>query len=319
MRVLVTGANGFVGSHLCERLAQLGFSVRAMVRRSSNLQWIRELRLELAYADLCDPATLWVAVQGCELVFHLGAAVRTRDHCEFERVNAAGTGSLVQACIKAGVRRFVLFSSMAAAGPALTPRELVRETQECRPVSDYGAAKLKAEQAVLDERGRLNSVVIRFPAIYGPRDRDGLLLWRWVMRGVMPLSGGTFSAIFVADAVKAALLAAERDVESGSIYHVSDGRSHTWEELAGIAEQLSGRRLIKVRVPSWFLLAVAGLSELFGSGDSIFNSDKARELMQTCWACSIDRARAELGFEPEFDLVAGLAVTLDWYRRAGWL
>lgn len=319
MRVLVTGANGFVGSHLCERLLERGFAVRAMVRRSSNLQWIKDLRLEFAYADLCEPATLGAAVQGCEQVFHLGAAIRARDRHEFGRVNVAGTRSLVEVCLKAGVSRFVMFSSMAAAGPASSPEQPVLETQECRPVSEYGAAKLKAEQAVLDERERLHSVVLRFPAIYGPRDRDSLFLWRWVMRGVMPLLGGTFSAIYVADAVRVALLAVERSVESGSIYHVSDGYSHTWEELAGIAERLSGRRLTKVRLPRWFLLFAASLSEWMSPDSSIFNSDKARELIQECWTCSIERARAELGFEPEFDLARGLAATFEWYRQVGWL
>ncbi|MEO0073930.1 MAG: NAD-dependent epimerase/dehydratase family protein [candidate division WOR-3 bacterium] len=319
MRVLVTGANGFVGSHLCEFLQRSGFSVRAMVRTTSNLQWIAGLGLEFAYADLSDPPSLWVAVQGCENVFHLGAVVRARDRSEFERVNTAGTKSLVDACARAGVRRFLMFSSMAAAGPAPAPDQPSAETQECNPVSDYGLAKLKAEQAVLEASDRLHSVIIRFPAIYGPRDRDGLLLWRWAMKGVMPLLGRTFSVIYVADAVRAAVLAAEKDVKSGSVYHVSDGRCYTWEELAGIVERLSGRRLTKVRIPGWLLPLAASCGELFGSGDSIFNSDKARELMQPCWACSIDRARAELGFEPEYDLAAGLALTFDWYRRTGWL
>jgi nucleoside-diphosphate-sugar epimerase len=319
MRALVTGANGFIGSHLCEHLVKTGGTVRAMVRKSSNLQWIESLNLELVYADLRDEESVREAVKGCDRVFHLGATVRAKDPAEFERVNAQGTRTLAEACVDAGVARFVLFSSLSAAGPAEGAARPLTEKQECRPVSDYGRAKLAAEQVVQGLSGRLHSVILRFPAVYGPRDRDGLVLWRCLSTGVMPLFGGSFSLIYVADAVRAALLAAERTVESGSVYFVSDGNCYTVSDVAAVAEQLLGKRAWKVRLPSWLLCGAAAVSEWLNREGTIFNRDKARELVQSCWVCSLERARAELGFEPEYDLERGLAMTLDWYRESGWL
>jgi len=319
MKALVTGANGFIGSHLCELLKRSGHSVRAMVRVTSDLRWIADLDLELAYADLLDPPALWVAVQGCDWVFHLGATVRTKDTADFERINAGGTRALAEACVRAGARRFVLFSSAAAAGPAQSADQPATEQQECQPVSAYGQGKLMAERAVLGLCETLHSVVLRLPTVYGPRDRDGVQMWRTIKKGLLPAFGGTFSVVYVADAVRAALLAAERDVPAGSVYLVSDGCCHDYDEVAVLAEQLLGRRPLKLKLPAWLVEMAASFSEWLSRDGSIFGRDRVKDLNQQSWVCSPAKARAELGFEPEFDLARGLAVTLGWYRKAGWL
>ncbi len=320
MNALVTGANGFIGSHLCEHLLRLGFSVRGMVRRTSNLQWlasVAQARFELVYGDLRDSESLRRAVADVEKVFHLGANVR--DAREFESVNLNGTRLLAEAALKAGVKRFVLFSSAAAGGPARCRAEPRCEAHPPQPVSRYGQGKLAAEAAIQELRDRLSSVILRLPAVYGPRDRDLVTLLRWARRGVVPVLGGTFSVIHVSDAVRAAALAAERAVRSGSVYYVTDGRCYTFEDLARVVGSAFSRRPLLVRVPRWFVYAAAWLSERFARHGSIFNPDKARELTQECWVANPDKARAELGFVPEYDLTTGLLQTIRWYEEMNWL
>jgi len=319
MRALVTGANGFLGSHMCERLLAGGHTVRAMVRRTSDLRWIRDTGVELAYADLADSAALARAVAGIDRVFHAAAAVRPRDPRDYERVNAEGTRAMAEACAGAGVSRLVFFSSVAAAGPARSPGRPMTEADAVRPVSAYGRGKLAAERVLIELKDRVRSVVLRFPAVYGPRDRDGLVLLRSLKRGVRPVLGGTFSVVYVSDAVRAAELAAGADVGSGSVYYISDGECYSYDEMAGIAEGLIGTKTLRVRVPGWALGAAARVSEWLSREGSILNRDKARELVQDCWACDTTRAREELGFEPEYRLDRGLAETVRWYQERNWL
>jgi len=335
MRALVTGANGFIGSHLCESLLAQGHMVRGLVRRTSDIRWIKGLTesgearsqrpeakgqsLELVYGDVRDGESLRQAAAGVDCVFHLGAAVRARDRRDFEQVNCAGTRLVAEACIAAGVKRFVFFSSAAAAGPAESPERPRHEDDEPAPISAYGRGKLGAELVLQELRDRLHSVILRLLVVYGPRDRDMAIMLRWVKRGLMPVFGGVYSAVYVSDAVQSAVLAAERPVASGSVYFISDGHIYDYADMARVAEKALGRKVLRLKIPIWLLHAAGWLSESLTREGSIFNRDKAREFAQPCWLCNIGRARAELGYEPRYDLDRGMTETIRWYEQMGWI
>lgn len=315
----MTGANGFIGSHMCEMLLSRGHAVRALVRETSDLVWLEGLDLELAYGDLRKRETLAAAVEQADWVFHTAATVRPKNQADFERVNYEGTRTLAEVCAEAGVKRFVFFSSAAAGGPAEGPESPKTEEHPSEPVSLYGKGKLAAERALAELAHRLHSVILRFPAVYGPRDKDSLVLLRNLKLGVRPDFGGTFSVVYVKDAVRAAVMAAESDVASGSVFFVSDGQTHGYDEMGKLAAQLLGRSTVRVKVPEWALQAAAAVSEWLNREGSILNRDKARELAQECWVCSPEKARQEFGFAPEYDLERGMKETVQWYRKQGWL
>jgi len=319
MLALVTGANGFIGSHICELLVAKGLRVRGMVRKTSDLTWIRKLDMELVCGDVRDSGSIDKATDGTDWVFHAAATVRPRDPKDYEEVNYKGAKTIAESCVKAGVKRLVFLSSTAASGPAVGTMFPTTEEQECEPVSRYGRGKLKAEEAVLELTDRLHSVVVRYPAVYGPRDRDSLVLLRNLKRGVRPVFGGTFSVVHVEDAAQGAVLAAERDVESGSVYVISDGGTHTYDQMAEVAEKAMGARTVRVRLPDWAVKAAGQVSEWFSREGAIFNRDKADELTQECWACSPAKAERELGYRPKYDLERGLAETIAWYQERRWL
>ncbi|MBN2537909.1 NAD-dependent epimerase/dehydratase family protein [candidate division WOR-3 bacterium] len=319
MKALVTGANGFIGSHLCDALLAAGHAVRGLVRASSDLAWLEDKPVELARGELRDQASLERAAAGMDWVFHAAATVRPSDPADFERVNYEGTRVLAEACRRAGVRRFVLLSSAAAAGPAAGPDRPVTEDDPVQPVSRYGRGKLRAEQALVELRERLHSVILRLPAVYGPRDRNSLVLLRGLARGVRPVLPGSFSLVYVADVAQAALLAAQAEVPSGSVYFISDGGCYDHRTLGRLVAGMLGRRGVGVPVPKWVIRSAAAVSEWLQREGAIFNRDKARELVQDCWACSPQRAMAELGYRPGHELERGMRVTIDWYRERNWI
>lgn len=325
MRVLVTGANGFLGSHLVEELLSRGQQVRGLVRRTSDLRWLEGLDLELAYGEVTDPASLPAAVREAQIVYHLAGVTKARSQPDYDRVNHQGTVNLLEACRQhhPGLEKFVLVSSLAAAGPSAEGR-LLRETDLCRPVSDYGRSKLLAEQAAALFMDRLPITVVRPPAIYGPRDKDFLVYFGMLRRHLRPLLGWgerRLSICHVRDAAVGIILAGQSPRSAGQIYFIS-GQETTWDELTRIMTAALKVRTLTVRVPLFAVHLAAFWAEMFAPlmrEAPVLDRRKAREMSQRCWTCDWSKARDELGYRPSVPLLEGIRETVEWYREAGWL
>ena len=184
MKALVTGATGFVGSHLAEALRRRGDEVTALVRSPAKAAALGPLGVRVLPGGLDDPDSLARAAEGQDVVFHVAGLVAARDEAEFLRVNRDGTAGLVAAAARARVGRFVYVSSMAAGGPADRGRPLTG-TEPPNPVTAYGRSKLAGETAV--KAGSLPWVIMRPPTVYGPRDREVLKVFRMARWGVAPV------------------------------------------------------------------------------------------------------------------------------------
>lgn len=326
MLILVTGGNGFVGSHLVEALLAQGHQVRCLVRRTSDLSFIASLPLERIYGALDDGESLERACQGVDGVYHLAGVTKAIDPATYFRVNEQGTRALLEACwrVNPGVRRFVYCSSQAAAGPADGPEPL-HETCPPRPISHYGRSKLAAEQAVRSYSGRLPVVILRPAPAYGPRERDILASFRLVERGLKLLPGGgvrQISLIYISDLVQLALQVLEDERAVGQTYFACDGVPHDFEEVMNTMATLLGRRPLRVVIPISLLEAFAALGGVWAKLSAkpfLLNDQKVLEMKQRYWLCDAGKARRELGFVPQIDLPTGLARTAHWYREHGWL
>jgi nucleoside-diphosphate-sugar epimerase len=319
-KALVTGANGFIGSHLVEGLLARGYQVRGLVRKTSNLEWLSGLPIELNYGEVTNKPSLYPAVKDVDFIFHIAGTTKARNKSEYEFINYQGTKNLLEVCVESNpqIKRFVYFSSLAAAGPSNNSHPK-NEAAECSPVSDYGEVKLKAEKLAVEFGKSLPTVILRLPAVYGPRDREGITYFKILKKGIRPVFGETYSALFINDAVTAAILCAENNIPSGAIYFVSDGDCHSLDEMAEIAEKLMGVSTLRFKVPKPILNFYACLQDKFSKNQSIINQDKIKELSQKCWTCDTTKIRNNLGFSPKFSLEEGLKLTIGWYKERRWL
>jgi dihydroflavonol-4-reductase len=323
MPVLVTGASGFIGGHLVRRLCRDGERVRCLVRASSSRAWLDGFPIEWHEADLAGVGDLRAALDGVDVVYHLAGVIRADDEATYLRVNRDGTVRLAAACAEVAPRaRFVLLSSLAAAGPGADDRP-VDEDSPCRPVTAYGRSKRAGEEAVGSIPG-LSWTIVRPPAVYGPRERDIFTWFRMAARGWVPVlaHGGRLSLVHVEDLVEGILRAARSARAEGRVYFIAGDGTFSWDELADALSAAFGRRLRRVRVPPWFLRAAGRCGDLLGTlarRRLVINSEKASEILQKNWTCTSRRANEELGFAPRWNLADGFRDTLEWYRRAGWL
>jgi nucleoside-diphosphate-sugar epimerase len=318
MKVLVTGASGFIGRRLAGELAGRGHDVACLVRRTSLTAPLRDIGATLVVGDLADAVSLDRAVAGRDRVFHLAGVVQAVDEAAFERCNAGGTRNLVEACLRASPRpgRFVLVSSIAAAGPNASERPAT-EDDPPRPVSAYGRSKLAAERAVLEAAARMPVTVVRPPNVLGPGSKELEQAIRLARRRIVPAIGDgrpRTSVIDVDDLVEALVLAAESPRSAGRTYYVTDGRAYAWPEItAAIAEEL-GVRGFRVRVPFAVQLLAASLAEA-AAGLTRRPPRLTREIVRagrdSFWIYDGSKIERELGFRPRFSMRDSVRRTVE--------
>lgn len=318
-KVLVTGANGFIGSHLVEGLLHKGYQVRALVRRTADLKWLAGLPIELMYGTISELNTLLPAVENVDFICHTAGATKANTMTDFALVNYGGTQNLLTACLhkNPNLKRFVLYSTLAVTGPSESNQSITEE-KACFPVSNYGTTKLQAESAVLELKDKIPSVILRLGAVYGPRDKETLAYFKFLKKGIRPIFGGTFSICYVKDVINAGILTLQKSVKSGTIYNISSPGCYTFDELSAIAVQFMNKKTIRIKLPTFILMLYAATVKKFSPG-SMLSPDKMRELTQKCWVCDTKKAQDELGFITNYSLEDGLRETIEWYQRQGWL
>lgn len=319
MRILVTGATGFLGSHIAEALVQGGHHVRITVRATSDLRWVRSLDAARIVIDLGDDGDVERAVEGVDAVIHGAGITRARSPEEFMAINANATGSLACSARRAGCSRFVLLSSLAARGPDQA------QADGDAPVSWYGLSKLRAEQQLHDEQmsGGMNGVALRIGGVYGPRDTDLLPLFQSASYGILPLPPRSLHAqpIYVADVVSAVIAALEDSVAFGP-WPVSHPETHSWGELGAEVGTAIARRVVRVHVPAFAFMTAARISEHLAAWRGVaptLDLRRAEDLAHFSYTTDVSPTRTHFGWDPQFPASQGLASTARWYREQGWI
>jgi nucleoside-diphosphate-sugar epimerase len=323
MRILMTGANGFLGSALARRLVQEGHHLRVLLRPGSDGSALQGLAVERVTGDVTDPASLDAAAAGREVVFHLAGLRRSPQRGEFFRVNAEGTRSVCDAMLRAGARRLVLAGSLAAVGPSSPGRPHV-ETDPLAPEEWYGESKAEAERIALGTAG-LEVSVARPPRILGPGDRENLVFFRLVKRGLLLCIGGgprPLSVVDVDDVVELLLLLATRPEAVGETFFAPGPGETTLEGIQELGARALGVRTRTVHLSPAVLRALAaaadGVSRLTGRPLPL-NRKLARQLLAPAWTCSGEKARTRLGWVPRVDVPSSIARSAAWYQAQGWL
>jgi len=322
VKAALTGGTGFVGGHLAEALVARGTAVGALVRSPARCERLRALGCRLVEGVLEDEAALAALVKGRDVVFHVAGLVAARSAGAFLRANRDGARRVAEAAAREGVSRLVLVSSLAVTGPSPRGRA-VDEASGPGPVSAYGRSKRAGEEAV--RATGVPFTIVRPPAVYGPRDRAFLTLFRAARRGVVPLLGSgeqELTLVHARDLAEALVLAASCEATRGRVYHAGHETPVTQQRLAAAVGAAVGRRVRCVRLPAPVVggvLGAAGLVARLLGGAPLLDGDKARELLAPGWVCSSAALERDTGWVAETPLDEGLAGTARAYRDAGWL
>jgi nucleoside-diphosphate-sugar epimerase len=328
----VTGGTGFVGSHVVEALLDRAFDdVRCMVR--SDPKWLADLDVEYVRGDLSDVEALWTALDGVTHVYHVAGITRAPDWEPFYEVNVQGTLNLLGAVKHAApdVERVLVTSSLAAVGRCDDPP--ATEDAPLRPVSRYGRSKAQMEEALRDPHDMtepygeaLPLTVVRPSAVYGPRDRDILDFFRAVNRHVCPVVGGgtdpSLSLVHARDLARGMVEASLHPESDGDTDLLGSERPYAWNEVKRAATEALDTWALTLPVPGPLMGVVGAAVEAWGALTGTYpplNRDKAREIRHACTACTIDKAQQDFGYSPQIPLDEGVAETVEWYRRHGWL
>jgi nucleoside-diphosphate-sugar epimerase len=324
--VLLTGATGFLGSHLLEALEAAGAEVRCLVRPSSDTRALeaRGARVLRHSMDGAGPE-LASLVADHAVVVHAAGAIRALDYDGFLRANADLTERLALAALAAPrpPRRFVLVSSVGATGPA-PHGEALTEHHPPGERTDYGRSKWEGEQRLLALAERLPCTIVRPTAIFGPRDKEMLAVLKLAWAGWLPAfagSGQIYNLAHVDDIVQGCLLACQAPVPSGSTYLLGGPEERSAAELASLLGRVLERPVRLLPLPRALLWSAALASELGAAAlrrPAMLNRQKIPELTGS-WALDLGRARGELGYQPRVDLERGLRETVRWYRQRGLL
>ena len=320
MKALLTGATGFIGSHLCEELLGKGYEVTCLVRDTSKPRWIENLDVKFIRGDCLDVGSLTGAARSFDYIFHLAGLTKSCSRDEFHNINVKGTENLLQIVAQKSthIKRFVYLSSLSASGPSRDGVPL-DEGSPPVPVSYYGRSKLDGERKVLHYRGHFPVTILRPPAVYGPRDRDFLVFFKLIHKGISPEWGKSFySLLYIDDLVQGIIRSAESETAAGKTYFLSSLRAYSSEEIAHEIASALNVRFTRMRVPKFMMPLFAFISERLNA-QGIINRDKMRELSYSHWTCNPQRANEEIGFTSKIGLKEGIQWTADWYRIHKWL
>lgn len=322
----VTGANGFVGSHVVEALVRQGYRVRVLVRKTSKLDWLKDLPVEFCQGELLDPASLDRFVRGLDYLVHAAAITAHPDPDAIYQANVEGTRLLLEAVRTNGIplKRLVFISSQEAVGVNPDRSAPVDETTEARPITAYGKSKIMAENLLRSGRYDIPWVILRPSPVFGTREKDWLILFQLAAKRIKPVPffSARLSMIYVADLVDAVILSLHAAGANGQTYFIANPDSITWTGgLNRLGKQFPSP-LLFIPLTRWLLTLVvrmvAACSTLFGFR-TILNLDKLRLLTASNLVVDTRKAERELGFRAKTSLEDGFAATGRWYRDHGWI
>ena len=331
MKILITGASGFIGSFIVEEALKRGFETWAAVRKSSSKAFLQDERIHFIELNLSSKEQLVEQLKEhhFDYVVHAAGVTKCLNKADFHRINTEGTKHLVEALLelKMPLKRFVFVSSLSVFGAIKEklPYDEIREDDTPQPNTEYGRSKLATEQ-YLDSLGtRLPYIILRPTGVYGPREKDYFMMAKSIKQHIdfaVGFQRQDITFVYVTDVVQAVFLALEKG-KTGRKYFLSDGevyQSTTFSDL--IHEELGRPWWLRITAPTWVLRIITFFGEYVGrmTGKvTALNNDKYNILKQRNWRCDITPARKELGFEPQVKLEEGVKRTIKWYKDNRWL
>jgi len=328
MRVLVTGATGFIGSHVVDTLKNADTDIVCIARPTSDLRWLNNKDVHIINASLENPESLIPAVQDIDMIIHVAGLTAARNDEEFLRGNRDATRNLLEVAKNhaPNLQRFLHVSSQTVTGPSPSLIEPVHEDSPLFPITAYGRSKRAAEEVVREYSNYFPITIVRPPAVYGERDTAVLTFFQSVSKGIVPLIGfdeKKVSLIHGIDLARGIVESAFSPHTIGETYFISSEDFYDWKQIAEITKNAFGKSFVMpIRVPHATVMLLAGLSEFFGKFSSkppVLNYEKGKDLIHPYWIGSVDKAKKDFGWKQHISIEEGIKRTVEWYIEHKWV
>lgn len=328
MKVLVTGATGFIGSHIADQMKEKGADVICIVRKTSNLQWVENKGYELVEASLSDLDSLKEVVKDVDIIFHSAGLTAAKSMEDFVRANLTGTKNLFEAAKNnaPNLKRFLHVSSQTAVGPSLSLDNISTEEQLHSPLTSYGKSKKMAEDYLNASHNILPVTIVRPPAVYGPRDSATLPMFKAAMKGIGTLVGFDdkyVSLVSSMDLSRGIIEAALSNNSVGESYFIASEEYYNWTNIIDTMGAAAGRdKMLKIRIPHSIVKVMGNVNGMIGKFTGkppVFDSEKSIDFIQKYWTCSVEKAKRDFGYAQKYSLEEGFKATFEWYKSNGWI
>ncbi|MCB0702004.1 MAG: NAD(P)-dependent oxidoreductase [Candidatus Kapaibacterium sp.] len=328
MKVLVTGATGFIGSHIADQMKEKGADVICIVRKTSNLRWVENKGYSLVEASLSDIESLKEVVKDVDIIFHSAGLTAANSMEDFVRANLTGTKNLFEAAkyTAPNLQRFLHVSSQTAVGPSVSLDEISTEEQAQNPLTSYGKSKKMAEDYLKASQDILPITIVRPPAVYGPRDTATLPMFQAAQKGIGTLIGFDdkyVSLVSSMDLTRGIVEAALSDNTIGESYFIASEKYYNWTEIIDTMGASAGRdKILKLRIPHLLVKVMGNANGLIGKFTGkppVFDSEKSIDFIQKYWTCSVEKAKRDFGYAQKYSLKEGFDITFEWYKSNGWI
>ncbi|MCK5145104.1 NAD(P)-dependent oxidoreductase [bacterium] len=327
MKALITGAGGFIGKNLTQKLASMNWQIVCTDLRipdihteTDSIKWVK---LDCRKPDDLQSVNL---MHDIDVIFHLAGLTRAVSENSFIQANVMTTQFMLDEIERseAPIKRFVLVSSLAAAGPASSLEQMPVEKDEAKPVEAYGRSKLAAESLLHDNKNKIPYTIIRPGSVYGTGDRDFIKPLRWICRGI-GIFPGTFnqwiSAIYIDDLITGMIQAAVSTKALNQKYFLCNRDVHSWPQIYDIMAAITDSHYRSIKISGRAIARIIGfLSSLpFIHNIPPVDAHKISLTLHRYWVASPQKAIDDFDFKPDTDLKEGFEKTIEWYRKQGWL
>jgi len=323
---VVTGANGFVGSHLVDLLLKKDIIVRCITRKTSDMRWLKDKPIEIFNGGLFDKENLRMAFKDASFIYHVAGVVKAKSSEGYFNGNVEATRTMLEVALEspATIEKFLIVGSQTVTGPSYDDNPVNEET-ECKPLTTYARSKKEQEEVALSYSDKLPITICRAPAVYGERDTEVFIYFQTFNKGLTTLIGfdkKILSLIHVADLAEGLYLAATSDKSAGEIYFISSEKYYTWDEIGNVTAKALGKKALRIRIPHFIVFTIAAFAQffaMFSKKPATLNIEKAKDLTQHAWICDTTKAVEQLGFRQKVSIEEGINRSCEWYREMKWI
>jgi nucleoside-diphosphate-sugar epimerase len=328
MKILIIGANGFIGSNIVNSFVKNAqYEIHILIRKTSNIERLKENidKVKIFYGDVRDKESLIEPVKFADIIIHSAAVLRCIDNNTYYEVNYFGTKNLIETVAKynPNLKKLIFLSSQAAAGPCKYLD--FKNIEECTPVSHYGKSKLLAEQELKKYSNKINIIILRPAAVYGPYDKDMFIYFKLAEKGMIPIFSKEFYVQFtyVYDLVSVIEKIVSLDNIYNKTFFIAEDKCYSIYEIKETFEKVVNKKIKIVYIPYLLGYIAAYFSEkfykIFYKKPSEFNRDKLAELSKSHWLCESSEIKKYLPNFSYTPLCVGLKETYLWYKNNNWL